>query len=271
MTVCIDIGGSTSRLGFSNNKRKFDKIIRFTTFDNFQDQINRIIFEIKSQSLDISKINIAAAGSLDKKKGIFIKWGQKKLWRGQNIFQPLFQAFPKTSFLLENDANVAALGEAVYGAGRNYSLVGYLTLSSGIGGCLIINKKITPHHFGIEPAHQIINFYETKVWSCGQRGCFESYASGTAFKQIFGITAEECDDKNIWKAYSKLVAVGLANLIVLWSPEIMVIGGGVANKFEQFISPLKLELKKLLPIFNTPLILKSKLNDAGLYGWFAFK
>ena len=270
MIVCIDIGGGTTRIGFSKNKKDFEKITKFATFDNFQDQIEKTILEIKSQSSNIEKIVIACAGSLDRENGILIKWGQRNSWWGKSIFKPLSEIFPNAALYLENDANVAALGEAVYGAGKKYKLVGYITLSSGIGGCLIINKRIVPHHFGIEPAHQIVNFKETRTWSCGQKGCFESYASGTAFKNIFGVAAEHCTDKKIWEEYAKLIAVGLANLLVLWSPEIMIIGGGVSNKFDNFIKPLRQELEDLLPIFKIPIIVKAEFSEAGLYGGLGF-
>lgn len=268
MVICVDIGGGTTRVGFSKDKKNFESIIKFATFENFSDQTQRIVDEIKDQS-NVEKIMIGCAGSLDRKNGIVAIWGQRRSWWGQSLFQPLRKIFPNTKLILENDADMAALGEAIFGAGKNNNLVGYVTLSSGIGGGLIQNKKIMPEHFGIEPGHQIVNFKETETWSCGQRGCFESYASGTAFKIIFGLAAENCNDKTIWSKYAKFAAVGLANILVLWSPEIMVIGGGLSNKFKEFEEPLKLELTKLLPIFKIPLIVKAELNEPGLFGGLA--
>lgn len=270
MIVCIDIGGGTTRIGFSKDKTSFEKIVKFPTYDDFKFQIERIIKEITSQTSEIERISIAAAGSVDRKKGIIIKWGQKTGWWGKSVFEPLLKLYPNASLSLENDANIAALGEATFGAGKDHSLVGYVTLSSGIGGCLITDRKILSHHFGIEPAHQIVNFTETEVWSCGQKGCYEAYASGTAFKKIFGIAPEHCEDIEVWKKYAHFVAIGVANLLVLWSPEIMVIGGGVSHKFDSFIQPLREELTALLPIFQVPLIVKSSLDEAGLYGGLAY-
>lgn len=266
MIICIDIGGGTTRIGFSIDKKTFDKIVKFPTFDDFQDQINRMILEIKNLTPNPEKIIIAAAGAVDRKNGIIIKWGQKTCWWGQKVFKILRKTFPEVKLAMDNDANIGALGEAVLGAGKNYSLVGYVTFSSGIGGCMIVNKKIVDHKFGIEPAHQIVNFKETDAWSCGQKGCFEAYASGTAFKKIFGMPAEKCEDQTVWDRYAKLAAVGIANLLVLWSPEVLVIGGGLSNKFDKFIEPLKKELISLLPIFEVPQIVKSELDEPGLYG-----
>lgn len=267
MIVCIDIGGGTTRIGFSNDKKTFIKVIRFMTKDLFEEEIECLIKEIAAVTNSVEAIIVASAGALDRKKGILISWGQRQSWWGKDIFEALARAFPKTEFFIENDASLAALGEAISGAGKDYSLVGYITLSSGIGGGLVVNKQIIPHSFGIEPGHQIINFFETKTWSCGQKGCFESYASGTAFKQIFGMKPEACTDKNIWNKYGKLVAIGLANLIVLWSPEAIVIGGGVAQKFDKFIGSLIEELANLLPMYVVlPKIKKFQLEEPSLYG-----
>lgn len=270
MIVCVDIGGGTTRIGFSKNKKNFTKIVKFPTENSFDLEIKLIVQKLREVSLNIEVIVIAIAGSVDRKTGKIISWGQRKSWWGKNIFNPLLEYFPKTKFFIENDANIGALGEAVFGKGKNYSLVGYITLSSGIGGCLIVNKQIISHKFGIEPGHQIINFLETKKWSCGQKGCFESYASGTAFKEIFDISPEKCTDENIWKKYGESVAVGVANLICLWSPEVIIIGGGVSNKFSSFIKPLREKLVELLPIYNIPEITKSQLKEAGLLGGLAY-
>lgn len=270
-TVCIDIGGGTTRVGRSTDGETFDAIDRFATCDEFHEEMVSIVQAIQAHQVTPDKIVVAAAGSVDRKRGVLISWGQKHTWWGKSIFDPLAAAFPTATLLLENDANIAALGEAVYGAGKMYDQVGYLTISSGIGGGLVHNKTIVPHVYGLEPAHQIVNFHETEVWSCGQRGCYESYACGTAFKKIFGMPAEECTNPAIWEQYSKLIAVGLANMMVLWSPEIMVIGGGVANSFDKFIAPLERELKRLLPIFDVPKIARAELSEPGLHGGLAYK
>jgi glucokinase len=270
MVACIDIGGGTTRVGFSNDGKTFAKIIKFPTENIFADEINHIVQEINAVTSSIEAIIISAAGSMDREKGIIISWGQKKSWWGQKVFEPLSEHFPQAKLLIENDANLAALGEAVVGSGKNYSLVGYVTLSTGVGGCLIVKKQIIPHSFGIEPGHQIVNFLETKTYSCGQKGCFESYASGTAFKQIFGMNPEECTDENIWKKYGEMLAVGFANLITFWSPEVIVIGGGVSGKFESFIKPLEEKVVDLLPMYHIPKIVKAELEEAGLSGCLAY-
>ena len=266
MIVCVDIGGGTTRIGFSHNGENFSRIERFGTKDDFDEETNQIIQRIKKEMLPIKKIVFAVAGSVDRKRGTVISWGQKRTWWGKSIFEPFVSEFPNTTLLLENDGNLAALGEAVYGAGKMYSLIGLVTMGSGIGGGLVHDRTIVPHVFGIEPAHQIVNREETRMWSCGQKGCFESYASGTAFQKMFGMSAEACVDKRIWEQYAKFLSTGLANLIALWSPEVMILGGGVSNKFDSFIGPLRTELARLLPMYQLPVITKAELPESGLYG-----
>lgn len=269
MKICVDIGGGTTRIGFSIDGKSFASIVKFETLKNFNDQINKIIDEIKKQTSDVEKVSFAAAGVLDSKQGRIIHWGQRHSWSGKSVFESLHSAFPNAILKLENDADVAALGEAAFGAGAKFSIVGFLTLSTGIGGGLIINNKIVPHKLGFEPGHQILNVNENETWNCGQKGCFESYASGTAFKKIFGMPGEDCDDPKIWEQYAINLAQGVANVLVFWSPEVLILGGGISNKAKYFIGPLKREAKKLLPNFEIPEIVRAKLDEPGLYGGLA--
>lgn len=266
MIVCIDIGGGTTRLAFAGDNKKISRTTKFETALLFDSQLQRIIDEIKRSNNNPKTIVIGAAGLVDREQGRLISWGQRKSWQGQSFKNRLGPEFPQTKLFVENDANLAALGEAWYGAGRNQSVVAYLTLSSGIGGGLVIDKKIIPHRFGLEPGHQIINSLERKSWSCGQKGCFEAYGSGTAFDKIFGVKPEYCSDQRLWKAYAKLLAPGVANTLVFWSPDVLIFGGGVSRKFKNFILPLREALRELLPDFEIPPLVAAQLPEPGLSG-----
>jgi len=270
MIVCIDIGGGTTRLAFSEDSQNFRKIVKFDTLISIDDQFQRLIEEIKKSSQDPEIIVIGIAGFIDRKKGTLISWGQRHAWKGQSILKRFSENFPNTKLLIENDANLAALGEACFGAGVKHSLVAYLTLSSGVGGGLVLNKKIAPYFFGFEPGHQIINTEEKRLWNCGQRGCFEAYGSGTAFAKIFGIKPGDCQDPKTWEAYAKLLAPGIVNTLVFWSPEILILGGGVSKKFANFSEPLINEIRNLLPNFEIPQISPAKLPEPALLGGLAF-
>lgn len=271
MIVCVDIGGGTTRIGFSNDGKTFENIIKFPTLEDFDEEMSQICQEIKKTTSDIEKISVAAAGSMDSREGKIVRWGQKHSWWDKSIFSPLKNEFPNADLKLENDADMAVLGEAVFGAGRNYNSVSLITFSSGIGGGLVINKKIAPIDNGTEPGHLIVKFDETREWSCGQKGCYEAYASGTAFEKKFGLKPESCDDQEVWNEYAKLAATGIANMVLLWSPEVVIVGGGVSAKFDLFAESLSQEVKRLLGAYDNlmPEIVRMDLPEPGLYGGLA--
>jgi glucokinase len=268
MIACIDIGGSKTRVGFSDNGASFVDVKTFQTFIEFKDQILRLVEEITPNASKLEKIAIGCAGTIDREGGKVTWWGQRPSWWGQSLFGPLSSLAPSAKLYIENDADMATLGEAVYGAGKHFSIVGFLTLSSGIGGGLVIDKKIVSHKYGFEPGHQIINFDEQNEWSCGQKGCFESYASGTAFEKTFGVKGEDCNDPKVWQQYAGILAPGIANAIALWSPEVIILGGGISTKANFFLEELKKKLKQIIP-FEIPEVVQASLGDSGLYGGLA--
>ncbi len=269
MIACIDIGGTFVRVGVSEDRKTFLDIKKFSTPQQFSDLINKIAESLMSYSAEVEQFSIAAAGVIDREKSALAWWGHRQNWKGESFSGWLGKKFPNAKFVIENDASMATLGEAAFGAGRDYKTVGFITLSTGIGGGLVVERKIVESHVGFEPGHQIINFKETEIWNCGQYGCFESYASGSAFRKIFGVAGEDCHDQAIWKEYGSVyLAPGIANVTALWSPEVIILGGGVSNQFDYFIGSLNEELKKIIP-FDLPKIAKSELGEAGLYGGLA--
>ncbi|TAN58722.1 ROK family protein [Patescibacteria group bacterium] len=163
--------------------------------------------------------------------------------------------------LLENDAGLAGLGEAVYGAGKGKKIVAYLTISTGVGGARIVDEKIDKNAFGFEPGHQIV-FLNKKFTT------LENIASGTAIEKKYGKKPFEIFDAKIWDNVAKDLAYGLHNVAVLWSPDIIILGGSMMKKIGIPVERVKFHLSKILKIFpKSPLIKKSKLGDlAGLYG-----
>lgn len=169
-----------------------------------------------------------------------------------------------------NDANAAALGEAAYGAGKNYSDSIFITLGTGVGGGIIIDGKLFSGGLGVgaEIGHIVIN-HGGKPCTCGRRGCFEAYASATAL--IRDTKEAMVDDKNslMWKSYDlsdvngktafeyadkdetakKVVenyvwnlACGIINLANIFRPQAIILGGGVAEQGDRLIVPLQKRL-----------------------------
>ncbi len=110
-----------------------------------------------------------------------------------------------------------------------------------------------------------------KYWPfCKQKGCLESFVCSGAFVKRYKVEPENCRNSKSWNDWSRNLSQGLINVIVLWSPDIVVIGGGFA-KNNLFLKKLKKFVAKNLVIFKSPPIVKSTLKDkAGLYGGLHF-
>jgi ROK family protein (putative glucokinase) len=202
---------------------------------------------------------------------------------------------------VRNDADCAALGEALAGAAKEHKHVLMATLGTGVGGGIIINKKIFNgcDGMGAEIGHTKL-VYGGVPCTCGQLGCFESYASATGLiRQIkeaikeypnsllaleYGEKQEEIeartafdmaargDDtaKMVVDRYISYLAAGLSTLVTLFRPQMIIIGGGVSNAGETLLKPLREKLFKSTFAANeigVPPIVRAELgNDAGIIG-----
>ena len=167
----------------------------------------------------------------------------------------------KAPVVLENGPGHAGAGEGGFGAGKGKKIVAYLTISTGVGGCRIVSGKIDESSQGFEPGHQIV-FFENKITT------LENMVSGTAIEKKYGKKPYEILGAKVWDNIAKNLAYGLHNVAVLWSPDIIILGGSMMKKVGIPVESVKFHLSKILKIFpKTPLIKKSKLGDlAGLYG-----
>jgi len=197
---------------------------------------------------------------------------------------------------LDNDANAAALGEHLYGAGRGYSDLVYLTISTGIGGGIIADNNLV-HRLG-EAGHVTVQ-PGGALCGCGARGCLEALCSGTAIarraqEQLLGerpsllrqmvsdrreLTAKTVEEAaragddlacEVWQATITFMAIGIGSIIALLAPQTVILGGGVAAGAGEFLlQPLRAELRKrvcILHMENVP-ILKAGLGaDSVIHG-----
>jgi glucokinase len=266
MFIVADIGASNTRLGASKNLKKIDCFKIFSTDKNFFLEIKKIqeTIDFFCKNKKLKAVVLGMPGVLNSSKDKLVKSPNLKKWENKNIVKMFSSKFNCPVFL-ENDANLAGLGEAHFGAGKNKKIIAYLTIGTGTGGTRIINGKIDQSFQTFEPGHQIIKFNGKKC-TCGQKGCFEAYCSGKSFFKKYKIKPEDCHSQKIWQNYTQKLVPGIINITVLWSPEIIILGGGV-SKSPYLMSFLKKNLKKELKILNVPLIVKSKLKDkAGIYG-----
>ena len=197
-----------------------------------------------------------------------------------------------------NDANAAALGEAVFGAGKNYKDSILVTLGTGVGGGIIIDGKLFEGHnsAGAEIGHMVIERHGEHC-TCGRRGCFEAYCSATALIRHTKLQMEENPGSAMWTKYTAdsatgktafefcdrditakevvdrymmYLACGLANLANIFRPEVIMLGGGVSEQGERLTAPLqKLVNKELFggTAYAPGKIVKAELGGkAGAYG-----
>lgn len=266
MYLMFDIGGTNMRLAVSEDGKTLAATKVIPTPKDFTEGIN-IIKQVAEELANGQKIEAVAGGvtgALDKGKSTQLTSPHVGGWIGKPLKAELEKLFGCPVYL-ENDANLAALGEANYGAGIDHKIVAYLTISTGVGGGRVVDKKIDSNSLGFEPGHQII-VPDGNPCNCGGKGHLESYVSGSGLLKIYQKKAEEITDPKIWNEVARYLAIGLNNVTVFWSPEIIILGGSVMQSIN--LESVRTYLKEVLFIFpRAPEIAPAKLGDSvGLYG-----
>lgn len=204
------------------------------------------------------------AGPIDKDKTCLAKSPHIPGWIKKPLKTELERLFG-CRVILENDTAMGGIGEAVKGAGAGKNVVAYLAIGTGIGGKRIVGGKILGDSFNFEPGHQII-VPDGNLCNCGGRGHLEAYVSGAYFEKMYGQKGENISDPKIWDEISRHLAIGLTNVSVLWTPDIIVLGGGVSQSIP--LQKANAYLSKFLTIYPTaPQVVESTLGEmAGFYG-----
>jgi glucokinase len=163
---------------------------------------------------------------------------------------------------IANDAEMAGLGEAVYGAGKNYELVTYIGIGTGIGGSYIVHKKVAPHASagGFEPGRQVLDVESGTT--------FEEYNSGSALEKRFDMHPKDLSPE-IYTELLPILVAGLRNVILTWSPEILVLGGSLMNETNGYRLHDVTQMLQATPdlVGLVPVVAHAALGDEnGLYG-----
>lgn len=271
MYFACDIGGTKTRIAISNNCVDFDEPIIFDTPKDPNVGLKKIIEEIRKAiqndtlSFELNNkvegICLGIAGVLEEDHASLAKSPHLPTWENIEIKNKMIEEFNCPVFI-ENDTDIVGLGEAMVGAGRGYELVVYMTISTGIGGVKINRGKFVNNVFGFEPGFQILN------WQTGEN--FEDLASGTAVEKKFGMHPKDVAQTENWKEIEDIIAVGLHNSIVHWSPDILVIGGSMSKDLRAEI--LREKISKIMKIHpHLPEIKIATLGSiGGLHGGLAY-
>ena len=204
-------------------------------------------------------------GSLSHDRSSIVKAPNRPGWENQPLKDKLQHAL-QVPVYLENDAAIVGLGEAHTGPGLGKKIVVYITVSTGVGGARIVDGKIDPAYFTFEPGHQIISIGEKEGDGTPIYGYLEDFVSGAALEKAFGMPTSEITDPKIWDDVAFFLAIGLNNVIVHWSPDIIILGGSVMKKIH--VDSVKKYLANVLRMYpNLPEIEKADHDDfGGLYG-----
>jgi len=196
----------------------------------------------------------------------------KKGWKGINICQ-MFKDKLKFDIAIDTDVNVAGLGEFQYGAGKYSNNLVYLTIGTGIGGGLLVNGKIHHGIFHLEMGHIPMPNPESFDSVCRVHdNCWDGLASGPALELRYGMAPSDMVESHMgWDEEAKLIALGVISIIANYSPDKIIIGGGVMRQ-KHLYSKIKKHVLNLwndhTPIINIDdLIVEPKLgNDSGIIG-----
>ena len=290
MKIGIDIGGSHIGIGVVDNNGEI--IIKTEKFLKEKNNIRNILEEFITENVmqfalmyDIESIGIAVPGTIrnnniDKAVNLNIE--------NYNL-ATILEKILKIKVKLKNDAKCAALAEYKYGELKEYKNSLFLCIGTGIGGAVIYDGQLLEAEEvpGYEFSHMIIQ-KDGELCNCGKRGCFEAYASLKRFKQkisdrfelntlsgkeIRKFIQENSENqilKEMIKEYIEYLSIGISNIINIFEPEAICLGGSFAEYENIFYEPLKqaiLQGNLLINPRHDIIIKLAKLkNDAGIIG-----
>ena len=307
--IGIDLGGTNIAVGIVDESFKIVKKGSTPTLVNRDPELiiadmGKLCLELLAETgIGLEEVvcaGIAAPGSVNPRTGI-IEYANNLPFLRFPIADTLRKYLPVRKVYLENDANAAALGEAVGGAAKGKRLSVMITLGTGVGGGVIIDGKIYSgfNYAGAELGHTVIE-YNGRQCSCGRKGCFEAYASATALVSMTKEKLAACKDTLMWEMcgndinkadariafaamkkgdragkevvdmYISYLACGITNMINIFQPEVLLIGGGVCNEKDYLLKPLTeivtADQYTRAQAVKTEIKIAALGNDAGIVG-----
>lgn len=259
MYLAVDIGGTKTLVACFSKYGEIIEQHRFLTPSDYHQFIRELAKIVASLSTkNFSAACIALPGRIDREKGIGIACGNLP-WKNVHIAADI-KRFLKCTVLVENDANLAGLSEALLLQDK-YDRVLYITISTGIGTGIIHNQEIDPDFADTEGGHIILEHQ-------GRRQVWERFASGSAIVRRFGKRAQDIHDVKTWRVIAKDISTGVMDLIAVVQPEVVVFGGGVSNYFKQFEPYVRENLMQFAtPLTPLPALRKAQRPDeAVLFG-----
>ncbi|AVQ20742.1 glucokinase [Fusobacterium necrophorum subsp. funduliforme] len=303
----VDLGGTNTKIGLCNEEGKIlhSSSIKTDSIHGVEDTLERIWLEIQKQLTeekltkeDLSGIGIGIPGPVKNQSivGFFANFP----WEKNMNLKEKMETLTGIRTLVDNDVNVIAQGEAIFGAAKGHKSSITVALGTGIGGGIFVDGRLISGMTGAggEIGHMKL-VPDGKLCGCGQKGCFEAYASATgmirealsrlyvnklnALYEKFQGNYETLEAKDIFEAAAagdvfsqeivdyeaEYLAMGIGNLLNIINPEVVVLGGGIALAKEQILEPMKQKIRKYaLEITLENLEIKTGVlgNEAGILG-----
>ncbi len=306
--IGIDLGGTNIAAGIVDENGKI--LVKGSVPTNADREPDEIIKDMGKLCIDLMNkqgitaddveyAGIASPGTVDHDNGYIVYANNLPL-----LNYPIAAKFTEFSGVkkvyVENDANAAAKGEAEMGASKGCNTSVMITLGTGVGGGIIIDKKVYSgfNFAGGELGHVVIQV-DGAPCSCGRKGCWEAYSSATGLINMTKEKLAECPDslmhkmvaeegkvsgrtsfnamragdaaaKEVVDKYIKYLASGLASMINIFQPEVLVIGGGICNEGDYLLKPLYEVISKeqytSSAVKQTEIRIAKLGNDAGIIG-----
>jgi glucokinase len=224
----------------------------------------RAVAESGIQWAEVGAVGIGCGGPLDAARGVLIAPLHLPGWHDVPVTAIAEEAYDRPA-VLENDATAAAAAEHRYGAGTGARNMVYLTISTGVGGGVVVDGRLyRGAGNGAELGHVTVDWHGRPCRGCGRLGCLEAYVSGTSIAErareaverngnsslasLEGPTAEDVaaaaragDElaRELWDETVDALACGLTSIVNVFEPELVVLGGGVTRAGEQLLGPVR--------------------------------
>lgn len=307
--IGVDLGGTNIAVGVIDKDNKIIGVSKRKTntprpakeiFDDINLCIADAVAAAGLKIEDIESIGIGTPGSVDHEKGMILYANNLDFYNVPAV-EYVNSCFPEVKVYIDNDANCAALGEALAGCGKGKKSFIAVTLGTGVGGGIVLDGKLLVgcNDAGGEIGHMVIA-HDGEQCNCDRIGCWERYASATALVNQTKAAMLENKDSRMWElcdgklenaggrtafdamrlgdecakqvcdTYIKYIAVGTVNLVNIFQPELICFGGGICNEGETLLAPLR----KYIALWRyskqqekqTEICRATLGNDAGIIG-----
>ncbi len=295
--IGVDLGGTNLRTALlSQDGEVLDKRKEAThATQGWHKVIARLIENIRQQQnigiqkgMAVAAVGVGAPGVIQIDTGIVVKSPNFPDWNNLPLKAELEREL-RIPVFIENDANAAALGEQWRGAGRGIESMILLTLGTGVGGGIVLNNRIWQGADGMagEIGHMTL-IPDGRLCGCGNTGCLEMYASARGIVQNYrealaatgthDVTAEQVyqaarngEDAALraMREMGRMLGIGIANLINIFNPQMIVLGGGVKDAWELFMGTMQEEILHRafrIPAERTRIVPSLLGDDAGMIG-----